>query len=718
MKLDVSVNEVTLSNVGATGEFRIKNSAKAFKILSDGLYSNKIRAIIRELSCNALDSHIAAGKVDVPYEVHLPTLLEPWFAVRDFGTGLDGNQVVNIYTTYFESTKTSSNDFIGALGLGSKSPFSYTENFTVTAIKDKVKRIYSAFINDMGIPCVAEMQTEPTEDIDGVEVKFSVVDRYDYQSFKHEAQQVFKWFKHKPKITGVSDFNHLIINYKEKDIVPGVHVLPDNQRGSTAVMGNIAYPLDKISQPEKHFGSLASLLNCGLILEFPIGALDFAASREELSYVPMTINSIKAKLEELNAELAKFVAKKADDHKCEWARAEYLYSEFRSPLFKSAVVKYVNDTKFELFNPNDYNGKKTFSHKVEDLKIKGLEIRSARIHGNTCSKNAVQREFDRTKQIYEEYINIPVESDVVFVLNDLKTGCYARAKYHFIRSKPNNKYTVQVYCLSVDDKDLTARQKIYDEFLKDLHNPPLVFKASELEKEVRATSQNVGTQGILYLKKKEVYRGVEYRWNVIPTEPDKKAINYYVALDNYTPIHKDGVSTLDIVDLKTKMDQCGIKALADIFVHGVRKNRIKDIVNLKNWVRIEDKIAQEMAKITQSQIEQVVALETVDNYNTRVYTNWDAARLAGPDSTYTKYLEKYAKLKRDHNVKVSMLVDLCASYGRTIVVDTIKKQIAGERTALYAKYPLLQHLANMAQFTGADLAHYIMLVDKQEKNNE
>jgi hypothetical protein len=39
MKLDVAVNEVVLANAGPTGEFRIRNSAKAFKILSDGLYS-------------------------------------------------------------------------------------------------------------------------------------------------------------------------------------------------------------------------------------------------------------------------------------------------------------------------------------------------------------------------------------------------------------------------------------------------------------------------------------------------------------------------------------------------------------------------------------------------------------------------------------------------------------------------------------------------------
>ena len=133
--------DVTLSNVGNTGEFKIKNSLKAFQILSSGLYSNKIKEIIRELSTNALDSHRAAGTVDTPFEVHLPTILVPYFSVRDYGTGLTDQEIESIYTTYFESTKTNSNEYIGALGLGSKSPFSYTDNFTVTSVKNGSKSI-------------------------------------------------------------------------------------------------------------------------------------------------------------------------------------------------------------------------------------------------------------------------------------------------------------------------------------------------------------------------------------------------------------------------------------------------------------------------------------------------------------------------------------------------------------------------------------------------
>jgi hypothetical protein len=79
-------------------------------------------------------------------------------SIRDFGTGLSHDRVTKIHHI-FESTKTESNEFIGALGLGSN-PFSYTDNFTVTAIQDGRKGIYSAFINDVGVPSIALMNEE------------------------------------------------------------------------------------------------------------------------------------------------------------------------------------------------------------------------------------------------------------------------------------------------------------------------------------------------------------------------------------------------------------------------------------------------------------------------------------------------------------------------------------------------------------------------------
>ena len=90
MKLERTGKNVKISGAeSAPAAFQIQNSPIAFAILSSRLYQDKILACIRELSCNAFDAHVDAGKADQPFEVHLPTSFEPWFSVKDFGTGLE-----------------------------------------------------------------------------------------------------------------------------------------------------------------------------------------------------------------------------------------------------------------------------------------------------------------------------------------------------------------------------------------------------------------------------------------------------------------------------------------------------------------------------------------------------------------------------------------------------------------------------------------------------
>jgi len=149
MKLNSATKEVTRTGLADQGSFKIKASGKAFQILSDGLYSDKVLAIVRELSTNAWDAHVAAGTETTSFAIHLPNSLEPHFSIRDFGTGLSHEDVMVLYTTYFDSTKDDSNLFVGALGLGSKSPFSYAESFTVTSFFNGEKRAYAAFVGEL-----------------------------------------------------------------------------------------------------------------------------------------------------------------------------------------------------------------------------------------------------------------------------------------------------------------------------------------------------------------------------------------------------------------------------------------------------------------------------------------------------------------------------------------------------------------------------------------
>ena len=703
-----ATEEVTLTNVGNIGEFRIRNSSKAFHILSNSLYSNKIKAIVRELGCNALDSHVAAGKEAIPFEVHLPTMLEPWFAVRDFGLGLDGDQIVNIYTTYFESTKTDSNSFIGALGLGSKSPFSYTDNFTVTAIKNGIKRIYSAFINAAGVPSIAEMTEELSDEGNGVEVKFSVTDRYDYTSFRNEASNVFKWFKHKPNIIGDTEFSHTTLKYKEENIVTGVHVSADLERGCIAVMGNIAYPLTNMPETEKHFGRLSSLLNCGLILDFKIGELDFAASREQLSYIPLTIDNIRNKLTQLNDHLATHLADKANAITGEWERADFLYNEHRTQLYSAAVKKYVADTNFPLFDPAAYQGKKIFKLLEPDLEKKGIKITGFYISGGPGHKLRTNSVFVNGK--HTRTVSIPVDKNVIIVLNDLNTGCASRAMYHF-----GNKHAYRhssIFCLNHSDPDLSVRQKAYDSLIKELHNPPTVVKASELD--IKERTKPLSNSGIATIGMKSNKRsGYEdsYTWIPYTGVPDENTTYYYVTLNNHEAIDDTG-ATINVFNTKALMDESGVSNISTITIFGVRKNRIKEIKKLKNWVWFEDKLKMEVSKISDDHISSLVAAEIFDQYNTRVYTNSTVAAAVGPNSDYAKYVRYVASIKRATG-NVSQLSKLCQTYGKTIHADTVRNNIIKIKDVLHKKYPILKYFKDSSRDESRvqDLIDYIKLVD-------
>ncbi len=701
------INEVTLSNAGSTGEFRIRNSARAFSILSSSLYSNKKRAIIRELSTNALDSHVGAGKVDVPFEVHLPSVLEPWFSVRDFGLGLSGDQVTNIYTTYFESSKTDSNDYVGALGLGSKSPFSYTENFTVTAIKDGIQRIYSAFINEMGVPCIAEMGEELTDQVNGVEVKFSVTDRYDYNSFRYEAVEVFKWFKNKPTVTGVA-FEHAQPEYKEQNIVPGVSVFADNSN-SFALMGNIAYPLNNISEPEKHFGDLAQLLNCGLLIEFGIGDLDFAASREELSYVPFTIKNIKRKLEELNANLVLHFASRANDIADEWERAEFLYKGAATKLYKTAVQQYVTDTKFPLYDPKAYYGKKTFKYYTKDLLDRGISTTAFQIYGGSV-RGKIGKGSEYVSGISKETLSIPVDSTVVIVLNDLKIGCDARARYHFVNHFDNK--ACSVYCISHNAEDVAARQVEYDKIISELHNPPYVVHASAMEKRIAQKREPLTNAGIAVLVEKAsrgYYDKKEFKW--VPAEGtfDNTTKYYYVCLNNHQPETVDG-KAFNIMGLRLQMAKCGVADIANIVVYGVRKNRIKELKNRSNWIWIEDKLREETAKVSDAHIKSLVASSVLDTYYVRGYTKTSLLRYISSDSDYAKFAKGCNSIPKSTG-DMNDLTLLCSAYGKSVQADTVKKSLEDAKNLVMAKYPLIRHLSGAED---KDVALYINLIDKQE----
>ena len=299
MKLPTSSTTSALTNAGDSQTFQISANGTAFKILSSGLYSNKIAAVIRELSCNAVDAHTAAGVSNEPIEVHLPHPGSLFFKVKDHGNGMSHEQVMALYTTYFSSDKRASNAFIGGLGLGSKSPFAYTDSFTVTSVHQGVKRVYICMMDEQGMPTVSLLQQVATKEHAGVEVQLQVQPK-DVDSFRLSAAAIYHMFGVKPK-TNV-DISEAMSKHPLGDVrfAATGYKLFSKQWSAQSVyvrMGNVLYPVDH-NYIEKN--SLGAALTKMFYMELlaPVGMLQVAASREALQYDPDTVKALRLLLDQ------------------------------------------------------------------------------------------------------------------------------------------------------------------------------------------------------------------------------------------------------------------------------------------------------------------------------------------------------------------------------------------------------------------------------------
>ena len=707
--------QAVVSNVNEIGEFRIRNSAKAFNILSSGLYANKIRAIIRELSCNAVDSHVAAQRGDLPFDVHLPNALEPWFSIRDYGTGLSHEQVTNIYTTYFESTKTESNDFIGALGLGSKSPFSYTDNFTVTAVQNGQRGIYTAFINDQGVPSIALMMQDASDEPNGVEVKFSVNDRSDFDRFRQEAIFVYRYFKLRPIISGCEGFTFSEPEYLDRDIIPGVHTSSKSRHGdSVAIMGNIEYPIS-VPNADKGLGDLAKLLECGLVMEFDIGELDFQASREGLSYVPQTILAIKNKLEKLNDQLTVKVAEEADKIDNLWKRSYYLIERSHHLLWRPAVQQYIADSGFKLINAqqSSYVSVHRFRPYVDDLAANfNIVIKSfSRSRGmDTCQSRKPNKEYKPNTPDQLMFWEILASTVTHFVVNKSKLGGLERTKHHYRRHSiiPQGEHNVVVYV--IEAKDHSQPMKL-DEFWQYLENPPAeqMFDIDDLDKKPRASTGLGQNVTLLSLEERSVRGGYSHQKKYVwadagkLTSYDKSQPFYYVPLVGY---QAQGVFD-DAKDLKDYLVK------ADIFtgrIFGVRKADLKTVESQKNWINIDQFVREKLSEVNKDSVMGMVK-SAIDFKE--VFKHNDAIALIDARSPYVQFFNIFRDVRAVNSRVESAQQYLFKRYGINSQVGDPGQLITKYRKEIEEitkRYPLLLNISSYST-TNEALAEYINAID-------
>lgn len=294
MRSDGLKREVEVSQDLATSAFTIRGNAKMFSILADKLYSDKPRAVVREIACNALDAHGMNGQTD-PFIIAMPNHMEPMLTIRDFGPGMDDPTVMEVYTSFGASTKDQDDDSIGGFGLGCKSPFAYSDAFTVTSWFEGVKRSYAAYRGSDGVPQMSRVSEEPSDEPSGIEVRVPIkLD--DWHVFEDTAQDVLAHFP-QGSFTPVG-FEVEASTYTADR---GTYKVRDTSKGAKDIvlMGPVAYPLDWAIVLK---GDTA--LPKSIVPTFNIGELDLLPSREGLSYDNQTLARLRQRYEEISSTIA------------------------------------------------------------------------------------------------------------------------------------------------------------------------------------------------------------------------------------------------------------------------------------------------------------------------------------------------------------------------------------------------------------------------------
>lgn len=312
MQVSQSTDYVTHASIGAgqVESFQIAQSAEFFQVLSSALYTHKKLAVVREVLCNAWDAHIAAGCTDIPIQV---TLTDDMLTIKDFGTGIAPDKIVEIYGTYGQSTKLHDGTQTGGFGLGSKAPFAYTDHFEVTSCHAGTKTIYNMSLSSAvagGKPSIQTILSLKTDDT-GIAVSIGLKDQRDRYDFKCIIQKIVFNGDMNVELNG-----KLCAKSGMSDLPDAFCIIPSsnsNNAGLHIRYGNVIYPVESDAHYVPDLNWASSFINslnpayswgdCCLILQADPHSISVTPSREALSMTEKTITSIGKLLKQFRAKV-------------------------------------------------------------------------------------------------------------------------------------------------------------------------------------------------------------------------------------------------------------------------------------------------------------------------------------------------------------------------------------------------------------------------------
>lgn len=462
MKVSKNITKVVKSNATNTEkfEFSIGNHAKTINIIRSKIYSNPIQTLVQEYISNARDACREGGKKDNQLVITAPNEEALTFKVRDAGPGMSMERIRDVFVKYANSSKDKDNKQTGGFGLGAKSAWSYTDNFTVVNYYGGKMQTYVAYsATDEHPSGVLEKISEcVSSEPNGVEIQVAVAED-DMMAFREAIMRATYFWEDKPSIKGMN----VPLSYHEHDKIQfkagALHRMTDdknvcnemlNRLGNRVmVMDGIPYPIPEKSTIDEieSIKELDHVIDGGVIaaVNLKVGEASMTAAREALhdDKEGVTKKAVTKGAKKLYAELVQYVSKQGEEAK-----------NLRDFLNRMDTLSSYISVKY-MTHPQYTENKVTFTFDGESLASEFLEGRSRAV-----SVERMELSKGRRSSVHRLKANKYGYHDdsAVFIFEDDNTSRSAKIKQALVQAYATEAYIFKaIHTDDTKDAEFFAR---------------------------------------------------------------------------------------------------------------------------------------------------------------------------------------------------------------------------------------------------------------------
>lgn len=679
--------------------FTIQDHGMIFDILRNKMYSNPILAICREISCNARDAHREVGNLD-PIVIHLPNSIEPYYKIRDFGPGISPDRMANIFIKYAASTKRSDNLQTGGFGLGAKTPFSYSDSFSIITIVDGVRYNYNCIIDETKVGKIMLANQSFTKEKNGTEIIIPVLPK-NFNEFNIYTEQACRHWSVKPIIKGgLIEWKNLNLIFKGDNW--GIASSGDYGNNDIKIIVDGIEYLISVNTLRNYVDTKLIDVAYGIfIMYFGVGELSLSANRESIYLDEKTQNVIRNRLDQIKNSIKDQVMQKIDECDNLW-NANVFYNKELRKAFHNIDFLGVLTWKDIPLTKSFIN----FETKVFTF-TKNHVLKNNKINSNKISKSI------------SSYVSF--EDNAVIYLNDLMINDHVLNSKHVKKAFNDNPVLKIINVITPNDK--ITKDYLDNKFHFDKMNVKYLSDITKATNHIQTSN----TQRLLLFKfdeKSAAFRQISY--SSIDEDCAKTKV--------LCTLHRDNSGTRALI-LKDKpfFNLSFINTLINKFTDisfyglddGVHLDRIKK--DFSNFIDIQQFIKNNFScnsSIDYIKIKYILTHNHHTNHRFAHIVDKIKPMIFNKDSVFIKMIENQLFIKSIsnndiHNLNMYELVnekittDQLESFAR----DNPSSDIVKINLLFNKQYPMFKYISEYNYLNSLeDIANYVNLVDKENSN--